>query len=50
MGRNRSKVLRDFIDDIPDSKLECLPNSGTIYKDQDLRLDVQGVWFNQRGP
>lgn len=44
MGRNRKKILRDFIDSIPDSKLEGFPDSQTtLYKDVDLRLDMQGV-------
>jgi hypothetical protein len=38
------KLLTAFIDEIPDSKLEALPNNaGTIYTDDDFRLDMQGV-------
>jgi hypothetical protein len=44
MGRNRKKILRDFIDSIPDSKLTGFPDSqNTLYKDVDLRLDMQCV-------
>ncbi|KAK4234579.1 hypothetical protein C8A03DRAFT_37641 [Achaetomium macrosporum] len=44
MARNRKKVLSDFIDSIPDSKLQGFPDSEkTLYFDQDLRLDMQCV-------
>jgi len=43
MGK-ATKALKAFIDDIPDSDLEALPTSGgTIYSDDDFRLDMQGV-------
>lgn len=39
-----TKLIKAFIEDIPDSKLTGLPTSGgTIYQDVDLRLDMQGV-------
>jgi len=38
------KALRDFINGIPDAKLTGFQESGgTIYTDQDFRLDMQGV-------
>ncbi|CAZ82270.1 unnamed protein product [Tuber melanosporum] len=41
MGK-ANKALRDFINDIPDSKLTGFPESGgTIYSDRDFRLDMQ---------
>ncbi|KAH7305447.1 hypothetical protein B0I35DRAFT_443806 [Stachybotrys elegans] len=44
MARNKKKLLRDFIDEIPDSKLQGLPNSQTtLYRDQNFRLDMQGM-------
>lgn len=47
MGRGRKKILKDFIDEIPDSKLEGLPDSETtLYKDDNLRIDMQGVRNN----
>lgn len=43
MGKNTKRV-KEFIDSIPDSKLSAFPSSGgTIFKDQDFRLDMQGV-------
>lgn len=43
MGK-ANKALKEFIDDIPDSDLEALPTSaGTIYSDDNFRLDMQGV-------
>ncbi|KAF7955396.1 uncharacterized protein EAE97_000655 [Botrytis byssoidea] len=43
MGKN-TKRAEDFIDDIPDSTLTGFPTSGgTIYKDADFRLDMQGM-------
>ncbi|KAG0636811.1 hypothetical protein HOY80DRAFT_1053444 [Tuber brumale] len=42
MGK-ASKALRDFIKDIPDSKLEGFPESITkLYADQNFCLDMQG--------
>ena len=39
-----TKALESFINEIPDSKLSDLPTQGgTIYKDTDFRLDMQGV-------
>ncbi|KAK4118878.1 hypothetical protein N657DRAFT_637728 [Parathielavia appendiculata] len=47
MGRNKKKILRDFIDNIPDHKLENFSDGpGTIHKDIDLRLDMQGITNN----
>lgn len=38
------KAVKEFIDGIPDSKLETLPTkAGTIHSNNDLRLDMQGV-------
>ncbi|KAF1940272.1 hypothetical protein EJ02DRAFT_406725 [Clathrospora elynae] len=43
MGKNTKKV-QEFIESIPDRKLQGLPNScGTLFKDQDFRLDMQGM-------
>jgi len=43
MGKN-IKMVKEFIEGIPDSKLEGLPSTvGTIYKTTDFRLDMQGV-------
>jgi hypothetical protein len=43
MGK-ASKALKEFINDIPDSDLEALPTSaGTIYSNDNFRLDMQGV-------
>lgn len=51
MGRNRKKILREFIDSLPDAKLEGFPDGrATLYKDVDLRLDMQGVSDNLRWP
>ncbi|KAJ7217077.1 hypothetical protein GGX14DRAFT_601928 [Mycena pura] len=42
MGKART-ALKDF-DDLPDDKLEALPTlPGTIYKDTNFRLDMQGM-------
>ncbi|KAK3897085.1 hypothetical protein C8A05DRAFT_20078 [Staphylotrichum tortipilum] len=39
--------VRNFIDYIPDSKLSGFPNlPTTLYKDVDLRLDMQGITSN----
>jgi hypothetical protein len=44
-----TKLIKAFIDDIPDSKLTGFSNSGgTIYKDDDFRLDMQGVSIHTR--
>ncbi|KAG0636532.1 hypothetical protein HOY80DRAFT_1054184 [Tuber brumale] len=41
MGKG-PEALRDFINDIPDSKLTRFPESrGKIYSDRDFRLDMQ---------
>jgi hypothetical protein len=43
MGKN-TKRTKEFIESIPDSKLTAFPsNGGTIFKDQDFRIDMQGV-------
>ena len=43
MGKG-TKALKQFIAEIPDSHLEALPTSGgTIYSNDDFRLDMQGV-------
>jgi hypothetical protein len=43
MGKNTKRV-KEFIESIPDSKLTGFSTSGgTIFKDQDFRLDMQGV-------
>ncbi|VDB91477.1 unnamed protein product [Peniophora sp. CBMAI 1063] len=43
MGR-ASKALDEFIESIPDSKLKpTSTNAGTLYKDKDFRLDMQGM-------
>jgi len=43
MGK-ATKALNAFIDEIPDSVLEALPTApGTMYDDDDFRLDMQGV-------
>lgn len=43
MGKNTKKCTQ-FIESIPDSKFQGLPSTGgTIYKDTDWRLDMQGV-------
>ncbi|KAF2035028.1 hypothetical protein EK21DRAFT_55638 [Setomelanomma holmii] len=37
---NAIKFILNFIDDIPDSKLEVgIKDRGTVYRDRDLRLD-----------
>lgn len=42
------KVLNEFIADIPDEKLTGFPeNPGTIWKNSELRLDMQGVCVNR---
>lgn len=47
MGRGRKNILQDFIDEIPDSKLEGFPDTETtLYKDDNLRIDMQGVRNN----
>lgn len=46
MGK-AGKALRAFINEIPDDKLENLSvTAGTLYKDTNFRVDMQGV----RGP
>ncbi|CUS06866.1 unnamed protein product [Tuber aestivum] len=48
MGK-ASKALQAFIDNIPDSKLTGFPEgAGTIYTDQDFRLDMQGASCEER--
>lgn len=43
MGKAR-KALENFIDEIPKAKLTGFPSSaGTIYRNEDFRLDMQGV-------
>lgn len=43
MGK-ATKALKEFIDDIPDSKLTGFSTaSGTIHKTTEFRLDMQGV-------
>lgn len=43
MGK-ADKALKEFIAAIPASKLQDLPtNAGTLYKDVNFRLDMQGV-------
>ncbi|KAI1425279.1 hypothetical protein F5Y12DRAFT_714322 [Xylaria sp. FL1777] len=43
MGK-ASKQLKIFIANIPDDKLKSFPSvAGTIYKDQNFRLDMQGL-------
>ncbi|KAF5724335.1 hypothetical protein FMUND_933 [Fusarium mundagurra] len=43
MGK-ASKELKQFINEIPDSCLNALPdNAGTIRKTTDFRLDMQGM-------
>ncbi|RDW61202.1 uncharacterized protein DSM5745_10700 [Aspergillus mulundensis] len=47
MGRGKKKVLSDFIDSIPDEKLEGFPDSpSTLYHDLDFRFDMQGITSN----
>lgn len=44
MPKAAAKLIVDFIEEIPDSKLSGLPSkSGTIYDDTNFRLDMQGV-------
>ncbi|TVY27752.1 hypothetical protein LHYA1_G003768 [Lachnellula hyalina] len=43
MGKN-TKRTKEFIESIPDSKLDGLPSTGgTLYNDTDFRLDMQGM-------
>ena len=43
MGK-ASKALREFTNDIPDAKLSGIPtNAGTLHKDDNFRLDMQGM-------
>lgn len=43
MGK-ADKALVAFINAIPDDKLTAIPtNTGTLYRDTDFRLDMQGV-------
>ncbi|KAF4472226.1 hypothetical protein FALBO_862 [Fusarium albosuccineum] len=44
MGRGVKRDLTDFIDSIPDEKLEGFPDSqSTLYRNKDFRLDMQGI-------
>jgi hypothetical protein len=44
MAPSLKKALKAFIEEIPESKLENFPsNPGTLYDDDDFRLDLQGV-------
>ena len=44
MAPSLKKALKAFIEDIPASKLEHFPAApGTLYNDDDFRLDLQGV-------
>ncbi|KAF2864365.1 hypothetical protein K470DRAFT_267223 [Piedraia hortae CBS 480.64] len=43
MSSRAGKALREFIDNFPDDKLTYLPEQGTVFKNQDYRLDVQGL-------
>ena len=43
------KTLTEFIDSIPDHKLTFPPGSGTLYADDDYRLDNQGVQEKECG-
>jgi hypothetical protein len=37
-------AVKEFIDEIPDSKLEGLPTSqGLIYENRNFMLDMQGI-------
>ena len=48
MGKSLKKVLREFIQNIPDDDLVAFPaKKGTIFKDEDFRLDNQGVGRDQ---
>jgi len=43
-GGRRKIELHEFIDSIPDAKLEGFPDSEkTLYHDRNFRLDMQGV-------
>lgn len=43
MGK-AAKALKTFIDGIPDSKItDMSEGAGTLHKDVDFRLDMQGV-------
>lgn len=43
MGKGKD-AFEAFVDEIPDDKLTGISEgSGTIYKDDDFRLDLQGV-------
>ena len=44
MAPSLKKVLSAFVDDIPEAKLQNFPGSpGTLHKDANFRLDLQGV-------
>jgi len=44
MAPSLKKALKAFIEEIPASKLENFPSApGTLYTDDDFRLDLQGV-------
>lgn len=44
MAPSLKKALKAFIEGIPASKLEKFPSApGTLYNDDDFRLDLQGV-------
>jgi len=44
MAPSLKKALKEFIDEIPESKLKNFPsNPGTLYNDSNFRLDLQGL-------
>jgi hypothetical protein len=46
MGKAK-KAAKEFIEGIPDDKLKDIPDGiGTLYKDEDFRLDMQGVSYS----
>ena len=44
MPKNYKKTIKNFIEDIPDTKLEESIGSNPIYKDVNMRLDNQGIF------
>ncbi|CRG87012.1 hypothetical protein PISL3812_04025 [Talaromyces islandicus] len=47
MGRNKKKILPNFIDNIPEAKRQGFPDGqGTLYHDLDLRLGMRGITSN----
>ncbi|KAI8654217.1 hypothetical protein NCS56_01378400 [Fusarium sp. Ph1] len=43
MGKSSMQLLDEFIDDIPDDKLQEFSDTpGPIYKERNFRLDLQG--------